>query len=147
MAHTANNYNTPAIFRGWITGICVESKKIELSEAFNKLSQELSDLDQLDQSTLWLHGFLQSQALSPFAVPSITKILDLWLSTIEFNRFRLILPSLRKSFSEISMPLKESFKIYTGKQKPALEKHHSHHHINAELAQDFKEYINSFLVN
>lgn len=147
LAHTANNYNTPAIFRGWITGICVESKKIELSEAFNKLSQELSDLDHLDQSTLWLHGFLQSQALSPFAVPSITKILDLWLSTIEFNRFRLILPSLRKSFSEISMPLKESFKIYTGKQKPALEKHHSHHHINAELAQDFKEYINSFLVN
>lgn len=145
LAQAANKYIIPAIFRGWIIGLCVENKKIELSEAFNKLSMELSDLDQLDQSTSWLYGFMQSQVLSPFAVPSITKILDLWLSTIEFDRFRLILPGLRKTFSEISNPLKESFKIHTGKQKPALEKTHSFHNINAELSQYFTDYINSFL--
>ncbi|MCO6461058.1 MAG: hypothetical protein J5I59_06615 [Saprospiraceae bacterium] len=140
----SDNHLVPSIFRGWMTGICLENKQIQLQDALTSMSFELSDLDDINSSASWLQGILQSQVLSPFAVPAITRIIDMWLTNIEYERFRTILPALRKAFSNVSASMKESFKMHTGKQKPALDDEKTTRGIHPELLNVLQGYINTF---
>lgn len=137
-------YHIPALFRGWMTGISLERKIISQHQAFEKLSFELSDLENIEAGAAWLQGILNSQVFSAFEVPGIVKMLDQWLSNIEFEQFRKILPGLRKSFSQLTLPLKESFRMYSGKQKPALDKENMPASIDQELRQLLTPYLDTF---
>ncbi len=138
-------FEIPAIFRGWITGICLERKTIDLDEALHLMADELSDRENLEPSVGWLQGIMSSQVFSAFAVPSIVKILDLWLADIEYNRFREILPGLRKAFSKASTKLKAGFKMHTSKEKPALDTLSRETVLDKHLAEIFSGYIKSFI--
>lgn len=137
-------YHIPALFRGWMTGISLERKIISQHQAFEKLSFELSDLENIETGAAWLQGILHSQVFSAFEVPDIVKILDQWLSNIELEQFRKILPGLRKSFSQMTLPLRESFRMQSGRQKPALDNENDAASIDPELFRLLTPYLNTF---
>lgn len=138
-------FEIPAIFRGWITGVCMEKKIIDLDEALGLMTDEMSDRENLEPSVAWLLGIMSSQVFTAFAVPSIVKIIDLWLADIDYERFREILPGLRKAFSKNSTKLKASFRMHSGKVKPALDTWTREKIIDEDLTKIFSGYIKSFI--
>ena len=109
------------------------------------MTDGMSDRDNLEPSVAWLLGIMSSQVFTAFAVPSIVKIIDLWLADIDYERFREILPGLRKAFSKNSTKLKASFRMHSGKEKPALDTWTREKIIDEDLTKIFSGYIKSFI--
>ncbi|MBP7541465.1 MAG: hypothetical protein KA802_16210 [Saprospiraceae bacterium] len=141
----SENNRIPSLLRGWLVGISLENKFLSHEEAFTIMAYELSDLDGIENAAQWLDGILSTQVFSVFEVPKIIDIINEWLKVIDFEKFREVLPGLRKAFSKMSEAMKSSFKSYSKSSASPGFNFKNEEMINKDLKAFFQTYINQLI--
>ncbi|MGB7415830.1 MAG: DUF5682 family protein [Thermosynechococcaceae cyanobacterium] len=74
------------------------------NEAARRLHLALSTANEPAQSANWIAGFLKGSGLLLLHDSTIWSVLDQWVTALPDDTFTVLLPLLRRSFSEFSAP-------------------------------------------
>ena len=142
----SNHSVIPPQIRGWLTGLCLEKKKIDQDEVFVRMAFELSNLDDVAHGASWVQGIMSTQVFTVFEVPRIMSIINDWLTVIDFEQFRKVLPGLRKSFAKLTLPMQQSFKAFTKTALQPLSQFENDYPLDENLKSIFATYMDDILL-
>jgi len=69
-----------------------------------RMRYALSEIDNSNDTAMWLEGFLQGSGLLIIYHPEFWQILDEWIDQLDIDKLNDLLPILRRSFSKFSGP-------------------------------------------
>jgi len=107
---------THPLLAGWALRTLVDAGKLNQVETSKFLRLNLGTGIALNDSAMFVEGFLYSSALVLLHQPMVFKVLDAWIETLDPEPFRSLLPALRRTFSQF--PPNERRKLSALLQNP-----------------------------
>jgi len=110
---------THPLLAGWALRTLVDAGKLDQVETSKFLRLNLGTGIALNDSAMFVEGFLYSSALVLLHQPMVFKVLDAWIDTLDPEPFRSLLPALRRTFSQF--PPNERRKLSALLQNPGQD--------------------------
>ena len=92
------------LLKGGATRLLFDRKTLPLENTIHHMNYELSYKKEAEKGASWLEGFLYDSGMLLIHHQELWTILDKWLTAIPMEKFREILPILRRIFSEFPEP-------------------------------------------
>lgn len=93
-----------AVLRGLAARLLFDDEALSLDEVASLMSLALSPASEPEESAGWLSSFLGESAMVLLHDDMLWSLVDQWLTTLPAERFKSVLPMLRRTFTEFSAP-------------------------------------------
>ena len=93
-----------AVLRGLAARLLFDDESLPLDEVASLMSLALSPASEPEESAGWLSSFLGESAMVLLHDDMLWTLVDQWLTTLPAERFKSVLPMLRRTFTEFSAP-------------------------------------------
>ena len=93
-----------AVLRGLAARLLFDDEFLSLDEVASLMSLALSPASEPEESAGWLSSFLGESAMVLLHDDMLWTLVDQWLTTLPAERFKSVLPMLRRTFTEFSAP-------------------------------------------
>lgn len=98
---------TSPLLQGAALRLLFEKEEIDVDQTATELAYALSNADFVLGIALWLEGFLHGSAMLLLYNPSLWALLEEWVDTLGESDFEEVLPVLRRTFAQYSIPERE----------------------------------------
>jgi len=102
MSSTFKMKGSNTLIQGLCLRLLLDEEAVDITVAENEMQLQLSVGSDSTLGAIWLEGFLQGNALLIVHNAQLWNILNDWVESIEVERFKELLPVLRRSFSQHS---------------------------------------------
>ena len=98
----ANRQSVPGLIAGRAVRLLLDAGLIDVPDAGDRLSRQLSLASDATQAAGWLEGFLSGEAALLVHEPELLEIVDEWATGVDAELFDHLLPLLRRTFAEFT---------------------------------------------
>jgi hypothetical protein len=92
----------PGLIAGRAVRLLLDAGLIDVADAGDRLSRQLSLASDATQAAGWLEGFLSGEAALLVHEPELLEIVDEWATGVDAELFDHLLPLLRRTFAEFT---------------------------------------------
>ncbi|OXM75298.1 DUF5682 family protein [Amycolatopsis sp. KNN50.9b] len=100
----ADRLGVPGVIAGRAVRLLLDAGLLDVSDAGDRLSRQLSLAADATQAAGWLEGFLSGEAALLVHEPELLEIVDRWATGVSEDVFDHLLPLLRRTFAEFTAP-------------------------------------------